>query len=128
MISAISAAHPQRPRRSQASTNWNGGALHFSNDYGFGLVDAKAAVRLAETWVVQSTSENMIEQTVEFSTGTFDPASGVFDGRLNKPTVEMIVEYVTVNIDFSVDDIKPRRTSSISLPKNIPTMTGLLVM
>ena len=87
------------------ATNWNGGALHFSNDYGFGLVDAKAAVRLAETWVVQSTSENMIEQTVEFSTGTFDPASGVFDGRLNKPTVEMIVEYVTVNIDFSVDDI-----------------------
>ena len=30
--------------------NWNGGGLHFSNDYGFGLVDAKAAVRLAETW------------------------------------------------------------------------------
>ncbi|MEY8841299.1 S8 family serine peptidase, partial [Cribrihabitans sp. XS_ASV171] len=29
--------------------NWNGGALHFSNDYGFGLVDAHAAVRMAET-------------------------------------------------------------------------------
>ncbi|MBN9889837.1 S8 family serine peptidase [Salipiger abyssi] len=30
--------------------NWNGGGLHFSKDYGFGLVDAHAAVRLAETW------------------------------------------------------------------------------
>ena len=30
---------------------WNGGGQHFSNDYGYGLVDALAAVRLAETWL-----------------------------------------------------------------------------
>ncbi|BBU64173.1 serine protease (plasmid) [Methylosinus sp. C49] len=30
--------------------NWNGGGLHYSPDYGFGEVDALAAVRLAETW------------------------------------------------------------------------------
>ncbi|UOM35203.1 S8 family serine peptidase [Acuticoccus sp. I52.16.1] len=29
---------------------WNGGGMHFSEDYGFGLVDALAAVRLAESW------------------------------------------------------------------------------
>jgi subtilisin family serine protease len=29
--------------------NWNGGGLHTSADYGYGLVDATAAVRLAET-------------------------------------------------------------------------------
>ena len=40
------------------ASNWNGGGLHFSNDYGFGLVDAEAAVRLAETWTRQSTSAN----------------------------------------------------------------------
>ncbi|MCL5777231.1 S8 family serine peptidase [Limibaculum sp. FT325] len=39
-------------------TQWNGGGLHFSNDYGFGLVDALAAVRLAESWTQQSTSAN----------------------------------------------------------------------
>ena len=33
-----------------ASETWNGGSMHFSNDYGYGLVDALAAVRLAETW------------------------------------------------------------------------------
>lgn len=38
--------------------NWNGGGLHFSNDYGFGLVNAHDAVRLAESWNVQSTSFN----------------------------------------------------------------------
>ena len=35
---------------------WNGGGLHYSNDYGFGLVDAAAAVRLAETWHVGNAS------------------------------------------------------------------------
>jgi subtilisin-like proprotein convertase family protein len=39
--------------------NWNGGGLHFSQDYGFGLVDATAAVRLAESWQYQSTFANM---------------------------------------------------------------------
>jgi hypothetical protein len=38
------------------ATTWNGGGLHFSNDYGFGLVDARAAVRLAESWRQQQTS------------------------------------------------------------------------
>lgn len=39
--------------RYNGATNWNGGGLHFdalSHDLGYGLVDALAAVRLAETW------------------------------------------------------------------------------
>ena len=39
--------------------NWNGGGLTHSKNYGFGLVDAHAAVRLAETWTEQQTSHNM---------------------------------------------------------------------
>ncbi|WP_291295600.1 S8 family serine peptidase [Elioraea sp.] len=38
---------------------WNGGGMWFSNDYGFGIVDARAAVRLAETWEGVSTSANL---------------------------------------------------------------------
>lgn len=33
-----------------AAHDWNGGGLHFSEDYGFGAVDAHAAVRMAEVW------------------------------------------------------------------------------
>ena len=32
------------------AANWNGGGLYVSHDYGFGLLDAYAAVRLAESW------------------------------------------------------------------------------
>ncbi|MEF8729709.1 MAG: S8 family serine peptidase [Accumulibacter sp.] len=41
-----------------AADNWNGGAMHVSHDYGFGLVDAHAAVRVAESWRSVSTSGN----------------------------------------------------------------------
>jgi subtilisin family serine protease len=41
-----------------AADNWNGGAMHVSHDYGFGLVDAHAAVRVAESWRHVSTSGN----------------------------------------------------------------------
>ena len=40
--------------------NWNGGGMHFSHDHGFGIVDARAAVRLAETWEGQRTSSNEV--------------------------------------------------------------------
>ena len=33
--------------------NWNGGGMTWSYDYGSGLVDAHAAVRLAETWFLE---------------------------------------------------------------------------
>ncbi|WP_439958862.1 hypothetical protein, partial [Pseudomonas neuropathica] len=39
--------------------NWNGGGMHASHDYGFGKVDARAAVRLAESWMTQSTGANL---------------------------------------------------------------------
>ncbi|MDP3592373.1 S8 family serine peptidase, partial [Phenylobacterium sp.] len=41
-----------------SANNWNGGGMHTSHDYGFGDVDARAAVRLAESWVSTRTSYN----------------------------------------------------------------------
>lgn len=32
--------------------NWNGGGLHFSEDYGYGMVNAFNAVRMAEVWSI----------------------------------------------------------------------------
>jgi subtilisin-like proprotein convertase family protein len=35
----------------QQGTEWNLGGMHFSRDFGYGLVDAAAAIRLSESWV-----------------------------------------------------------------------------
>ncbi len=48
-----------------AADSWNATGLHHSVDYGFGLVDALAAVRLAETWEDQRTSANLAAKSVE---------------------------------------------------------------
>ena len=46
------------------AATWNGGGYHFSNDYGYGLVDAYAATRIAEAWTLFSTAQTSAnEQT-----------------------------------------------------------------
>ncbi len=45
--------------------NWNGGGLHYSLDYGYGEVDARAAVRLAETWQNQETQANLVQSATK---------------------------------------------------------------
>ena len=56
--------------------NWNGGGHSFHVDYGFGMVDAFAAVRMAEVWTTlfggAATSAN--EQTVSGASGTVNLA------------------------------------------------------
>ncbi|HYD69940.1 S8 family serine peptidase [Azospirillum sp.] len=57
---------------------WNGGGMHFSHDYGYGFVDARAAVRLAETWEKQSTAfnETSVTATSPLGLGTAIPEGG----------------------------------------------------
>jgi subtilisin-like proprotein convertase family protein len=83
------------------ATNWNGGGLHFSNDYGFGLVDAKAAVRLAETWGNQpQTSGNQVSITQDFLDGT--RTIGTEGTSFSKSIGNSVdLELVEVDISFS---------------------------
>lgn len=102
--------------------NWNGGGLHFSNDYGFGLVDAKAAVRLAETWAVASqTSKNQVAISQDFFDGQSQlNSSGSFSQQFVNGGLD--IEHVEVDVSFTqwVDHgdlkmqlISPSGTSSI---------------
>jgi Ca2+-binding RTX toxin-like protein/subtilisin-like proprotein convertase family protein len=49
-----------RPWQFNGADNWNNGGMHFSHDYGFGLIDAFAAVKLAESWNLQQTFANEV--------------------------------------------------------------------
>jgi subtilisin family serine protease len=89
------------------ANTWNGGGLHFSNDYGYGLVDALAAVRLSETWllaggVAQSTS-NQFTNTMDM----LNVATVIPDGNLTglsftgSAAFNDEVERVTVSLNFN---------------------------
>lgn len=89
--------------RSNAAKNWNGGGLHFNhNGAGFGLVDAHAAVRLAETWDTQMTAGNLIEYSTTKNLG-----AGVNLPDLQRTLVtfqalqNVKIEQILVDIDLS---------------------------
>jgi Ca2+-binding RTX toxin-like protein/subtilisin-like proprotein convertase family protein len=58
-VSAQQVSDPQSQWSDNGARRWNGGGLHTSIDYGFGRIDARAAVRLAESWTLQSTAANL---------------------------------------------------------------------
>ena len=97
--------------------NWNGGGLHFSNDYGFGLVDAKAAVRLAETWGSNSKTSANDVVAIESWTGPTVIADGNANGVnffLNESTANISIEHFELRMNFSttyIGDVKITVTS-----------------
>lgn len=108
------------------AANWNGGGLHSSTDYGFGLVNAHDAVRLAETWGGQSTYA-----TLDVATNTAAPGIAVPDGvaggvasglnitralNVDKVEVELSLQHTYVG-DLRVSLISPTGTASILIDR-----------
>lgn len=86
--------------QSNDATNWNGGGLYFSHEYGFGVADAFAAVRLAETWGQQQTSANMVTTTAfNASPSVAIPQTGTITTTINV-TQNIEIEHVLVKLDI----------------------------
>ncbi|WP_397584679.1 S8 family serine peptidase, partial [Sphingorhabdus sp.] len=108
---------------------FNGGGGHFNTNYGFGAVDAHAAVRLAETWLtIAKTQANRQFDTLSLTTGPIGGDSSKFTVKVGN-TLEL--EHVRVQLDFSysrlrdiqITLISPSGTSSDLLYR--PTSGGL---
>lgn len=92
---------------------WNGGGLHFSNLYGYGLVDAWAAVRLAETWRLTgegagtSTTESSFALDVLNSITTLPAAEEPSEASFSRNSAtNLVVERVTVTIAADIEDLR----------------------
>ncbi|MBO6804999.1 MAG: proprotein convertase P-domain-containing protein, partial [Thalassospira sp.] len=75
----------------------------FSNDYGFGLIDAQAAVRLAETWTDQKTSSSWQNPVV--ASNTFNilvPDNNATGISINfETTADFEIEHVGLTLSFT---------------------------
>jgi len=92
---------------SNTATNWNGGGMTFHGNYGFGMVDAYAAVRMAEVWNTlydeAATSANEETTSVSYTGAPLAiPSLGQVDVALNV-TQDIRIEdiYVTVDMQHS---------------------------
>ncbi|WP_423383702.1 S8 family serine peptidase [Burkholderia sp. LMG 32019] len=114
---------PNTQWATNGANNWNGGGMHTSNDYGFGEVDARAAVRLAESWTTQSVGANekvylaasgALSQTIQGG-GTINSTIAMQSG-LNVEHVEVDLNANVGRLgDLVVTLIAPNGTKSVLL-------------
>jgi subtilisin-like proprotein convertase family protein len=105
------------------ANNWNGGGLHVSHDYGFGLVDAHSAVRLAETWQEQNVFDNQEYSNVNVLLDAPRPIPDGDEAAISRVEVETPLEIDWVEVELEIDHehrgdlqvtlISPQGTESI---------------
>lgn len=122
-LSARKVDDPNTEWRFNGSRNWNGGGQHASDDYGFGLVDARAAVRLAESWIGQATAAN--ESVLAASSAALgQPVAANDVVRFSLPIASGVqVEHVEVDIDAQVG-----RLGDLTLKLIAPSGTPSLLL
>ena len=86
--------------QTNSAHDWNGGGLHFNADYGFGMVDATAAVRLAESWQKQSTYANMSTEGVAHTDHLAIPDNGSISSTLTLSS-SLTLDKVVVDLDIT---------------------------
>lgn len=96
--------------------NFNGGGLHFSNDYGFGQIDAFTAVRMAEVWSLfgkAQTSKNEVKVEADGQVGrTIADRKSVSFKFAVRQAVEL--EHVDLSLGLSHGDISQLKVELIS--------------
>ncbi|WP_449301336.1 S8 family serine peptidase, partial [Photorhabdus kleinii] len=132
-LSARKINDPSTKWNDNNSHSWNGGGMHTSNDYGFGQVDARAAVRLAESWMTQSTAAN--EYVYSASSGPLGKTLAAGETLTSSIAMNagLNVEHVEIDFDAQVGRlgdltlklISPDGTQSILLNRQGKVPDGM---
>ena len=106
--SAVNSDSTSESWQTNGANNWNGGGLTVSHDFGAGLVDAHGAVRLAETWQTQRTSDN--EEVVSVSSTDSSPLVIPDNDSIGISSSIMVdsgldIDYVELELDIDHDFI-----------------------
>lgn len=85
--------------------DWNGGALLASHDFGYGHIDAHAAVRLAESWMKLGVVGNLVLEEGEVLQQTLTVGAGEQATAAASFAPSYRVEQVTVTVDIEADSL-----------------------
>ena len=101
--------------------NWNGGGLHYSQDYGFGRVQAEAAVALAQTWFLDGssaqTSSNEQSTTVSMTGGVTAADDSLLSITFDV-TADFEVNHAQLYLDWSNSDYASNWTVTLISPNS----------
>lgn len=107
------------------ATNWNLGGYAFSAAYGFGVIDAYAAVKMAKTWftggLIAQTASNL---TVLSASGTAATAqSGEMARYQFTVGTDLSIEHALVKLNLSSSDVTKLKISLID-PSGTVSLLG----
>ncbi|WP_233249691.1 S8 family serine peptidase [Limnohabitans sp. Bal53] len=131
-ILAYATTHPDNQDwKTNGASDWNLGGMRYNDKTGFGLVDAYAAVRLAESWTEQNTAFNQVTASARaFGLNAAIPdGDGEFSRQFHIDN-DLSVEHVELGIDLRhtrmgdlvVELISPNGT--VSTLMNRPTASA----
>lgn len=105
------------------SSDWNLGGMHFSRDFGYGLMDASAAVRLAESWAAPAgtvANWQSAEGISATASGTIPDSSSA--GLTATASVASNVRIERMEFDLNLDAASPSQlTATITSPGGTTT-------
>lgn len=106
---------------------WNGVGMHFSHDFGFGMVDAAAAVRMAETWVSNDQAPVYTDSVAAQANALPDGGQRILAFHVDQHvSAEQVLLHLSLGharwSDLVVTLISPSGTRSILLDR--PGLTG----
>lgn len=83
-----------------ADLHWNGLGMHASRDFGFGVVDAAAAVRMAQEWVSLGGARNEVSEFVDGNSAAYlaDGSNATLTFRMYQ---RLEVEHVQLQVSMS---------------------------
>jgi len=100
--------------RVNGADTWNGGGLHTNFNYGFGTVDAGAAVRLAASWEQTHTLENEVSLSSRNASGATISNSSPAITQTVTIDEGIDVENVAIDIALSHEDVTDLRVTLTS--------------
>ncbi len=94
--------------RFNGAENWNGGGMHHSRDYGFGMLDVTAAVRLAETWTGPAatfdTLDSVSASSLQTTTTTTTTIVKSGKGKNATTTTQETTSTTTTDLNLAITD------------------------
>lgn len=87
------------------ASTWNGGGMSYASSYGYGMVDAHAAVRMAEVWsrMQPDTADTLTARTVQSSGSQAITDHATTSVALNTGATTMVIDHAYVTIDYDHD-------------------------
>ena len=97
-------------------------SYHFNHAYGFGVVDAKAAVDLADGW---TNVPALVEETAETSDTLTIPDLGTVSSSLTLGSGVEFIEFVEINADFDHAAFRDLQLELISPSGAVSVLSGV---